>query len=306
MISGILRPMTVDPSRRDVFELAEIGADAPASIRVRVDAELDRFLGEQAGVLHAIDPATLGLVDELRRLIHAGGSRLRPLCAYWGYRAAGGIDGVEIVRAAAALELLHAMALIHDDLMDEAKERRGVPSTHRWFAEREREAGDPDPEDAGRSLAILAGDLAAVFADRALLEAGFSPERLAVALDRYHAMRVEMAAGQYLDLTRTAADPGRVASLKGGSYSIVGPLVVGAALAGGSDAVTEALRRVGEPLGRAFQLRDDLRDGDAATGITWEGVRGLVAESRAALAAAELDHDAAVALAAIAEAVAQR
>ena len=74
-----------------------------------------------------------------------------------------------------------------------------------------------------------------------------------------------------------------VAYLKGGAYTVEGPLLVGSALAGGGPGVEDALRRYARPLGLAFQLLDDLADGDAAAGATREDALALVARARAAL-----------------------
>ena len=73
----------------------------------------------------------------------AGGKRLRPAFCYWGWRAAGGSDCPEIYTAAAALELLQASALIHDDVMDASDTRRGRPAVHKQFAARHQAAGQP-------------------------------------------------------------------------------------------------------------------------------------------------------------------
>jgi geranylgeranyl pyrophosphate synthase len=277
-------------------------------LATRVDGVLEGFLGgcrerfESAGM-----PAPV-LVDEISRLVHAGGKRTRPACCYWGYRAAGGEEGEPIVRAAAALELLHTMALIHDDLMDGSVSRRGVPTSASHLAGVSADLGlRVDPASFGRSAAMLAGDLAAVLADRLLLESGFEPDKLARALEPYHAMREAMAAGQVLDIAGLASDPdltGVVARLKGGAYSVEGPLLVGAALAGGKDEVVIPLAAFGSALGEAFQLRDDLVDGDAAIGVDAARINELVARARSVVSAASFPVEAAAALDRIAEAVA--
>src|SRR4029079_4085066 len=96
-------------------------------------------------------------------------------------------------------------------------------------------------ERAGISLALVAGDLAAVLADRLLLESGFPPERLVGALDRYHRMRIDMALGQGLDVTGGDLERARAAALKGASYTVEGPLRIGAALAVADPSVVAAL-----------------------------------------------------------------
>jgi geranylgeranyl diphosphate synthase, type I len=152
-------------------------------------------------------------------------------------------------------------------------------------------------------VAILAGDLAAVLADQLLLGSGFPPDRLVAGLERYHRMRTEMAAGAYLAITRADADARRLAFLKGGSYTVEGPLVIGAALAGASVRVVARLEAYGEPLGEAFQLLDDLRDGDASPEVTGNDARKLIAEAKDALDPEVLNPDAVAALAYLADLV---
>jgi geranylgeranyl diphosphate synthase type I len=290
------------------------GHEVLGALRAVVDEVLERHLAECSADLARRDVLAGVLVEEISRLIRAGGKRLRPAFCYWGYRAAGGAAPDEphfddpIVRAASALELLHTMALIHDDLIDEATERRGVPSSASQLAAVAAERGMPvDHRRFGRSAALLAGDLAAVLADRLLLTSGFDAPAIARALVPYHEMRLDMAAGQVLEITgavggsaeRPTDGPGPAATaarLKGGSYTVEGPLLVGAALAGGSDDVGRALRAFGEPLGEAFQLRDDLLDADAPPGVTTSDVNWLVERARAVLREAPIEPDAAAGL----------
>ncbi len=229
---------------------------------------------------------------EIARIIRAGGKRLRPVFCYWGFRACGGSDGPEIIRAAASLEFLHTMMLIHDDVVDETPERRGVPAVHRSL-EDAAAAGANGPR-AGRAAAIVTGDLAAVVADRLLIGSGFPPSLAAASLARSYRMRVETAAGAFIDVLGERAcaeeeraelggalDPiARAAIAKGGAYTVEGPLLMGATLAG-ADAGAQAdtltvLSDYGRSLGAAFQLLDDLADGDAPTTVGAEEIDQLV------------------------------
>ena len=106
--------MAADPIAHD-----PPGVDA---LRARIDGTLGSFLAGVRAEMAARAPEALLPIDEVIRLVEVGGKRLRPVFCYWGYRAAGGVDGEPIERAAAALELLHTMALIHDDLMDRSAE----------------------------------------------------------------------------------------------------------------------------------------------------------------------------------------
>jgi geranylgeranyl diphosphate synthase, type I len=285
----------------------EILVVSPAfdSVRRRVDQALESFLRERREATATIAPEAVEMVDELRRIVKAGGKRIRPAFCYWGYRAAGGEDGEPIVRAAAALELFHTFALIHDDLMDESQTRRGEPSTHVRFAGAR--AGEPDAERFGRSVAILVGDLAAVLADEALIGSGFPSERLLPALRRYALMREEVAAGQFLDVTGGGMSaPERIASLKTGAYTVEGPLHVGALLAGGAPELIDALSRFARPLGMAFQFRDDLIDqGEGAVpAATAAEVNRMIDEARSAVRDPAIPEDAAEALGTLAGALA--
>lgn len=267
-------------------------AAAVPGLNDRVEGLLASFLADAREEVAGHDPGATPLVDEVIRVVASGGKRLRPAFCFWGHVAAGGVDGEPILRAASALELLHTMALIHDDLMDGSTQRRGVPSSAVQMAAESRRWGSTvDPERFGDSAAILAGDLAAVLADRLMLSSGFPAPALVRALERYGRMRMEMAAGQFLDVAGLAGDRAaalRAAALKGGAYTVEGPLLIGAALAAAPATVEGALSRFGAPLGQAFQLRDDLQDGEGAHGATPDEVNALVAQARAALDQATL------------------
>jgi geranylgeranyl diphosphate synthase type I len=278
------------------------------AVRGRVDEVLASFLVARREEMVKLAPDAGVVVDEIRRLVAAGGKRIRPAFCYWGYRAAGGEEGEPIYRAGAALELFHTFAIVHDDVMDQSETRRGVPSTYARFAGAR--AGEPGALRYGRSVAVLAGDLAAVLADEALLDSGFPPDRLLPALRRYARMREEVAAGQFLDISGAAATSeaaaATVASLKTGAYTVEGPMHIGALLAGGGPEVLAALSQFAGPLGRAFQLRDDVLDqGEGMIpGATAAEVNRLVRESRASLDHAAIVKEAAEALRSLAEALA--
>ena len=231
----------------------------------RVDRELTRFLSGQRRAFLPQDPGVAVLFDELDRVIGSGGKRLRPLFCLLGHLTAGGDMDDRAIRAAAALELLHTFAIVHDDVMDRSPTRRGVAASWVHLGEEHRRAGHRgDPEGYGISAAILLGDLALVLADAAFLGAGFGPERLLPALDRYARMRTEVVAGQFLDVLaahRGSADEAqarRIAVLKSGGYTVEGPLHIGALLAGGEAELLSVLSSYGVALGEAFQLRDDV------------------------------------------------
>jgi geranylgeranyl diphosphate synthase, type I len=234
-------------------------------IRCQVGLALDALLDRQRAVLGGIGPELLPWLDAIGGLL-AGGKRLRPAFCYWGWRAAGGEDVPALHTAAAALELLHASALVHDDVMDASDTRRGRPSVHRAFAARHAAGGWRGPADRfGTGAAILIGDILLAWTDELYHGSGLPPDALARGQPVLDSMRGELISGQYLDLLGQAAGDGsvgealRVIRYKTAKYTIERPLQLGAALAGRADeATTAACSGYGIPLGTAFQLRDDV------------------------------------------------
>lgn len=242
-----------------------------AAFRERVQRVLDDFLDAQAERLAPLGPDAARLLAEARASV-SGGKRLRAAFCWWGHEAVAPVspqDEDALARACASLELLHASALVHDDLMDASDTRRGRPATHRGF-EAEHRAADGgrgwrgDPEQYGAAAAILLGDLLLAWADELLRTCGLPAQRVLDALDVLDHTRTEVIAGQFLDVSvqaRGRADVDQAMTVlryKSAKYSIERPLHTGAALAGADPAATAALRAFGLPLGEAFQLRDDL------------------------------------------------
>lgn len=241
---------------------------APWSVegfRDQIQTALEEFIDEQAAALATLGDDAAALVAAGREAV-AGGKRFRAAFCYWGFRAVGELkDETWLVRAAAALELLHASALVHDDLMDASDTRRGRPATHRAFEQRHRDAAwTGDPVQYGLSAAILLGDLLLSWADELLRTCGLPHERVRDALGFFDTTRCEVIAGQFLDVSVQARGYSdvdqamQVLRYKSAKYSIERPLHIGAALAGATSPVVAALSRYGLPLGEAFQLRDDL------------------------------------------------
>jgi geranylgeranyl diphosphate synthase type I len=235
------------------------------SVRSAVEEELSIFLNRESTYLNSISSDLSPVSDSLTSFLLDSGKRLRPLFAYAGFAAAGGKLEKSATRAMAALELLQACALIHDDLMDGSDTRRGKPSIHRHFESvHVQEQLDGFAPQYGLSAAVLLGDLALVWSDQMLNTAGLTTEQYARVMPFYNEMRVELMAGQFLDIHEqtqkdTSVDRSmKIARYKSGKYTIERPLHLGAAMTSSSKDVTDALSAYGLPLGEAFQLRDDL------------------------------------------------
>ncbi len=233
---------------------------ALAPFAERVEARIDSVLDAELARWSAVDDALTAPIEALRSFIAAGGKRLRPAFCFCAFVGAGGDPSSDaVVDAAAALELVHTFALVHDDVMDGSPLRRGFDAVHRDFARRHA-AGEwrGEARRFGEGMAILVGDFAFVYADR-LLRAAPSD-----ALDVFDELRVELCVGQSLDLVGTAsarvdaASAHRIARYKSGKYTVERPLHLGAALAGQLAELAPPLSAIGLPLGQAFQLRDDV------------------------------------------------
>ncbi|MFB9321154.1 polyprenyl synthetase family protein [Cryptosporangium minutisporangium] len=236
-----------------------------ADVRARVGLALEDFLADYVAVLGRIGEELSDLDGPLQTAVLAGGKRLRPLFAYWGARAAGAADEEGLIRVAASLELLHAFALIHDDVMDDSDLRRGRPSAHRAIEAAHRAAErHGDPARFGQAAAILLGDLLLVLSEQMLATAGLPTTAALRTRDVFASMRLELMAGQYLDIaapTRGGVPLERalrIARYKSGKYTVEAPLHLGAAVVGAPASVVDAYTAFALPLGEAFQLRDDL------------------------------------------------
>jgi geranylgeranyl diphosphate synthase type I len=246
-----------------------------ATFRRDLQAALDEFLDEMAARLAPLGHDADRLLAAARTCV-GGGKRFRAAFCYWGYRAHSPDvpDERALLRACAALELLHASALVHDDYMDASDTRRGRPATHRAFeAEHRADGWRGDPQQYGAAAAILLGDLLLSWSEELLRRCGLPLDRVSDAMGVFDLCRSEVITGQFLDVSvqaRGRADVDAAMTVlryKSAKYSIERPLHIGAALAGADAEGLAELSAYGLPLGEAFQLRDDLLGvfGDAAT-----------------------------------------
>ncbi len=250
-----------------------------------VQEGIDRFLDARRPVLERVGSEFAPFIDYSRDLL-SGGKRFRALFCYWGWRAVmSDVDGHgplpesshirqdAIVAAAVALELFHAAALVHDDIIDNSDTRRGGVSVHRRFEQTHRDNDwSGSAEMFGRSAATLLGDLLLTWSDEAFVEAlALTPSESArdSARRQFNLMRTEVMLGQYLDVldeqswmnhpeSEQLSRAHRVVVFKSAKYSVEAPLAIGAAIGGADEDTLAGLRAFGLPLGIAFQLRDDL------------------------------------------------
>ncbi|MFJ9049347.1 polyprenyl synthetase family protein [Streptomyces bacillaris] len=219
----------------------------PFGLHVRDQAfEADVHAGlaaVEAGLLEATKSDVPFITEAAQHLVRAGGKRFRPLLVMLASQF-GDPDAPGVVPSAVVVELTHLATLYHDDVMDEADVRRGVPSANaRW----------------GNSVAVLTGDF--LFARASHILADLGPEAVRIQAEAFE----RLVTGQILETAgpRDGRDPVDhyldVLSGKTGSLVAVAGRF-GALMAGADERTVDILTQYGERLGIAFQLADDVLD----------------------------------------------
>lgn len=240
-----------------------------APFAAAVEQALTDFFAGRRDTVARLGPVFVDATTALESFVLRGGKRTRPAFAYTGWLGAGGSpDSAEagaVLTACAALELVQACALIHDDIIDSSRTRRRFPTVHVDFEQRHRDAGwSGDAAHFGVSVAILIGDLALAWADDMVHASGLDVAAIGRFAPVWAKMRTEVLGGQLLDIRGEAADEEsvtaalRINRYKTAAYTVERPLHLGAVLAGADSGLIESYRAFGTDIGIAFQLRDDL------------------------------------------------
>ncbi len=261
-------PYTGATSRERGAALSPKAPAAAATVELTgaITDRLRRYLHDRRA-----DTAHIGgdyevLVAALEDFTLNGGKRLRPAFAYWGWRAVATEEPTsEVLLLFSALELLHACALVHDDVIDDSSTRRGRPTAHVHFAALHRDRHwRGSSERFGISAAILLGDLALAWADDIVFRVDLPPEARRRVQRVWAEIRTEVLGGQYLDIVAEASAAESIASamnvdiFKTACYTVSRPLQLGVAAAADRPDVHDVFSRFGTDLGVAFQLRDDV------------------------------------------------
>ena len=234
-----------------------------------VTDQLREYLAERRAGAAYIGAEYADLTAALEEFVLRGGKRIRPAFAYWGWRAVAEPPNEQadasVWRLFSALELLQACALVHDDVIDDSATRRGLPTVHRIFAQKHHDRGwIGSSEQFGLSAAVLLGDLALVWADDIVTTAELPVDARRRVQRVWADIRTEVLGGQYLDIVAESSGATTVASAmnvntyKTASYTVTRPLQLGVAAAADRPDVQAIFFEVGNDLGVAFQLRDDV------------------------------------------------
>ncbi len=234
----------------------EVKPDVDARIEAVFDDHLARYGNDGVEVTETLKQA--------RALSARGGKRQRAALVVAGQKAfeRGRPARWDVaVECGVAVELLQSYFLIHDDWMDQDDTRRGGPAVHVALTKRFKSA------HKGAAAAILAGDYLVALATERLVTATSRRRELPELVKRFSQMQLAAVRGQQLDVIGLTKSAERVYELKTASYTVDGPLQLGALLAGASAATQRRLSAFSIPVGVGFQLRDDLLGalGDPAT-----------------------------------------
>ncbi len=233
----------------------------------QINQEIDRILIEWLNGVKKVSPK---LIPFAVAFINAckGGKRIRGMLCQLGYEIAQKLYSSSTtkvgtqndrIKLGAAIEILHTAILIHDDIIDKSLTRRGQPSVYKALG------GD----HYGVSQAIILGDIGLYLAVKLIASLSFPYEYKIIALKHLAETIISTGWGEILDVElpnwkeRSAVEMVLLYSLKTAKYTISGPLIMGAILGGADKKLITTLTEFGENAGIAFQIQDDILDGEA-------------------------------------------
>lgn len=242
----------------------------------KINKELEKYFAKKIKQFERIDPLAKGALKLLADFTMQSGKRIRAINVCAGYLAAGGKDEKAILEASISIELIHSFLLIHDDIIDRDKLRRGSPTIHRYYENlASRLFTEAESSHIGASMAIVLGDISCGLAYEILsIPHGFPTQNVLKAINKVEKILRLTASGEMLDIMLSAKkwfgdahhkevkeeEILKIYQLKTASYTTEGPLYIGCYLAGGNKAILKALSEYGVPLGVAFQIQDEILD----------------------------------------------
>ncbi len=239
--------------------------DIMTCYQTQVNKRLELFFDKKIEEASRISNYTREVAVNAKEYTLRGGKRLRPIFFIYGYKCFSDDNIEAITEASISIELMQSYLLIHDDIMDEDELRRGKPTFHIVYKDIcERQFEKNESLKFGENIALLAGDLLEAYGEEVLANSHFKDEYVKKALAKYAEIVKNVGYGQILDIISekkgiiTEDEILMIHKLKTATYTIEGPLHIGALLAGANDADLQILSNYGIPLGLAFQIQDDI------------------------------------------------
>lgn len=241
-------------------------------LKTKIDSLLKDFLSPKQSQAQKFGGIYQELVEQIIDLVfRPGAERLRPILVHQGYQLGkisqkpqqltskidkkvhvhDFVKEKEILKLSLSTELFHTAALIHDDIMDKAKERRGGPTIQEYFDKKY------NNKDLANNLAILAGDLCLIWADEIFSSSKIPFRFLLKAKKYFDLLKEEVILGQTMDLS-FSANPLKMYTYKTAKYSFERPLHLGITLFGADRKLIKILSNYSLSIGIAFQIQDDI------------------------------------------------
>lgn len=227
---------------------------------------LQRYFDEKIYQAGKIDITTKEAVDMIKDYTMSGGKRIRPAFLYYSYLATGGHKEFEkILKISIAIELFHSFLLIHDDIFDKDTSRHGVATIHERYKKiAEKYNVTRDRTHFGNSMAIMLGNMTASMAYEIILNADFKSDLILKALNKIQKIVFMTISGQMIDVTMSYENEAterkifKMNERKTAHYTFEGPIQLGCILAGASESYIDLFSAYALPLGKAFQIKDDI------------------------------------------------
>jgi geranylgeranyl diphosphate synthase type I len=229
-----------------------------------VEKELNGFFDDKIRRAKLVDSSAAEMLELLKEYTLRGGKRIRAALIYFGYRCFSDKNLKEVVKASICAELIQTAVLIHDDLIDQDSLRRKGPTLHISYENIGRKNNfKGDPAHFGASMSIIAGDAGYALANEILAKINIKNRYKVKAIEKFNYILRQVIYGQGLDILSeqkevTESDIEKIHHLKTATYTVQGPLHIGALLAGARKKHLDLLSGYALPLGKAFQLQDDI------------------------------------------------
>ena len=236
-----------------------------AELKKKIDPEIEKYLDRVIKNTKKTDKNVADALGYAKKIILAGGKRVRAVFMCYGYLAAGGKNLEKIIKISVSIELIHIFLLIHDDIIDQDAKRHGVTTIHKRYESLGKKfLKTRDPAHFGNSMAIIVGDILGALGNRVIYESDFHPELVVRALHKLQNIVSMTCVGETEDIyienrgQATEKDIMRMYENKTAKYTIEGPLHLGAILAGANDNFLKMFSAYSIPVGIAFQIQDDI------------------------------------------------
>lgn len=237
-----------------------------SQLKVAIDGQLEKYFDSAIRDAKGKDKLLAEALDQIKKIALSGGKRVRGALLCQSYFGFGGKDRIKIIKAAAAIELVHLFLLVHDDIIDRGNVRHGKMTLNAWFAKKyEKKLGKEEAKHLAISMAIIAGDLLYAMAIEIISKAGFEEKNSVAAISQLQKVVANTIVGQSQDINisyDSKISQEKILKMyenKTAKYTFEGPLQIGALLAGENDKkMFQKISNFSVPLGIAFQIQDDM------------------------------------------------